>query len=82
MFMKYLEPQGRAGAAGGRPEWKFLTELFFCQIQHFLGSEDRDSALKRTGALKYNTGAVGQFLIFRVDSGRPLRTDLCHSGSV
>ena len=48
MFMKYPEPQGRAGAAGGRPEWEFLTVLFFCQIQHFLGSdasEDRDSAL-------------------------------------
>ena len=48
MFVKYPEPQGRAGAAGGRPEWKFLSVFFFCQIPYFLGSdvsEDRDSAL-------------------------------------
>ena len=48
MLLTYPEPQGRAGAAGGRPERNILTALFFYRIRRFLGSdvsEDPDSAL-------------------------------------
>ena len=51
MLVNYPEPQGRRGAAGGRPEWEFLTVPKICQILYFLGSdvsEDPDSALYYT----------------------------------
>ena len=48
MFLNYPEPQGRAGAAGGRLESELYRAFFICRIRGFLGSdgsEDPDSAL-------------------------------------
>ena len=48
MFMKYPEPQGRAGAAGDRLEPDSQRVPFFCQIRGGGGSdvsEDPDSVL-------------------------------------